>query len=61
MTSVYGVTYVGARDQILNRLQERHTLTDDKQAFSISCYAAKVLSSSAFYFKELEMLYKYLM
>lgn len=41
MTSVYGVTYVGARDQIMNRLQERHTVVDDNQAFNVSCYAAK--------------------
>eukprot|EP00250_Pteridium_aquilinum_P021406 c25112_g1_i1 orf=168-3746(+) len=41
MTSVYGVTYVGARDQIMNRLQERHAIDDDKKTFSVSCYAAK--------------------
>ncbi|KAI5079887.1 hypothetical protein GOP47_0005366 [Adiantum capillus-veneris] len=41
MTSVYGVTYVGARAQIMNRLQERPSINDDKQAFNLSCYAAK--------------------
>lgn len=41
MTSVYGVTYVGAREQIMSRLQERHSIENDKQAFGVSCYAAK--------------------
>lgn len=40
MTSVYGVTYVGARDQIKKRLMERG-LTDDAELFSCACYAAK--------------------
>ena len=42
MTSVYGVTYVGARDQIKRRLQEKGLITDDKMLFSAACYAAKV-------------------
>ncbi|XP_077237659.1 DNA-directed RNA polymerase 1B, mitochondrial-like [Tasmannia lanceolata] len=41
MTSVYGVTYIGARDQIRRRLKERGAITDDKDLFSASCYAAK--------------------
>ncbi|MCO5591279.1 hypothetical protein L7F22_045260 [Adiantum nelumboides] len=41
MTSVYGVTYIGARNQIMNRLQERPGMNDEKQAFNLSCYAAK--------------------
>ena len=42
MTSVYGVTYIGARDQIKRRLKERGVITDDKELFGASCYAAKV-------------------
>lgn len=41
MTSVYGVTYIGARDQIKRRLKERGALTDDADIFGASCYAAK--------------------
>ncbi|CAN6477441.1 unnamed protein product [Victoria cruziana] len=40
MTSVYGVTYIGARDQIKKRLKERATLPDE-QVFGASCYAAR--------------------
>ncbi|XP_078431396.1 DNA-directed RNA polymerase 1B, mitochondrial-like [Wolffia australiana] len=42
MTSVYGVTYVGAREQIKRRLKERGAIADDAELFSASCYAAKV-------------------
>uniref|UniRef100_A0A6N2N6W8 DNA-directed RNA polymerase n=1 Tax=Salix viminalis TaxID=40686 RepID=A0A6N2N6W8_SALVM len=42
MTSVYGVTYVGAREQIKRRLEEKGHITDDRLLFSASCYAAKV-------------------
>ncbi|KAJ0744625.1 putative DNA-directed RNA polymerase [Helianthus annuus] len=42
MTSVYGVTFVGAREQIKRRLQEKGHITDDQLLFSASCYAAKV-------------------
>lgn len=42
MTSVYGVTYVGAREQIMRRLHEKGLITDDRQLFNASCYAAKV-------------------
>ncbi|XP_024023271.1 DNA-directed RNA polymerase 2B, chloroplastic/mitochondrial [Morus notabilis] len=42
MTSVYGVTYIGARDQIMRRLKERGLMLDDKDLFGCACYAAKV-------------------
>ncbi|WVZ70612.1 hypothetical protein U9M48_019261 [Paspalum notatum var. saurae] len=42
MTSVYGVTYVGAREQIKRRLKERGLIADDAELFGASCYAAKV-------------------
>lgn len=42
MTSVYGVTYVGAREQIKRRLAEKGQITDDSLLFTASCYAAKV-------------------
>ncbi|XP_078438342.1 DNA-directed RNA polymerase 3, chloroplastic-like [Wolffia australiana] len=42
MTSVYGVTYVGAREQIKRRLEERGLINDDKLLYRVSCYAAKV-------------------
>lgn len=42
MTSVYGVTYIGAREQIRRRLKERDIIADDAQLFGASCYAAKV-------------------
>ncbi|XP_030468884.1 DNA-directed RNA polymerase 2B, chloroplastic/mitochondrial isoform X1 [Syzygium oleosum] len=41
MTSVYGVTYIGARDQIKRRLKERGAIMDDTELFRASCYAAK--------------------
>ena len=42
MTSVYGVTYVGAREQIKKRLKERGAIADESELFSASCYMAKV-------------------
>lgn len=42
MTSVYGVTYVGAREQIKRKLIEKGHITDERMLFSASCYAAKV-------------------
>ncbi|XP_058067741.1 DNA-directed RNA polymerase 3B, chloroplastic isoform X2 [Magnolia sinica] len=45
MTSVYGVTYVGAREQIKRRLEEKGNITDDRLLFRASCYAAKVIAS----------------
>ncbi|XP_042464246.1 DNA-directed RNA polymerase 2, chloroplastic/mitochondrial-like isoform X1 [Zingiber officinale] len=41
MTSVYGVTYIGAREQIKRRLKERDMMADDTELFRASCYAAK--------------------
>ncbi|KAL6603080.1 hypothetical protein ACP70R_043441 [Stipagrostis hirtigluma subsp. patula] len=42
MTSVYGVTYIGARQQIAKRLQEKGLITDDKLLYDVSCYATRV-------------------
>lgn len=42
MTSVYGVTYIGARDQIKRRLKERGAIADDSELFGAACYASKV-------------------
>ncbi|XP_020579959.1 DNA-directed RNA polymerase 1B, mitochondrial-like [Phalaenopsis equestris] len=42
MTSVYGVTYIGAREQIKKRLKERNAIPDDSELFNASCYAARV-------------------
>ncbi|XP_057767787.1 DNA-directed RNA polymerase 3, chloroplastic [Salvia miltiorrhiza] len=42
MTSVYGVTYVGAREQIKRRLEEKGVIRDDKILFNAACYAARV-------------------
>lgn len=42
MTSVYGVTYIGARDQIKKRLTERGSIADEAELFRAACYAAKV-------------------
>ena len=41
MTSVYGVTYVGARTQISNRLRERG-FEDNREMYLVSCYSARV-------------------
>ena len=52
MTSVYGVTYIGARQQITKRLQEKGLITDDKLLYDVSCYATRVsniLVSSIFW------------
>ncbi|PSC74843.1 DNA-directed RNA polymerase chloroplastic mitochondrial [Micractinium conductrix] len=42
MTSVYGVTFVGARAQIGNRLKERG-FEDSPFMYKVSCYSAKVI------------------
>lgn len=47
MTSVYGVTYIGARDQIKRRLKERGAISDDAEIFGCACYAAKVMEISS--------------
>ena len=41
MTSVYGVTYVGARTQISNRLRERG-FEDNREMYLVACYSARV-------------------
>ena len=35
MTSVYGVTFIGARQQIMKRLQEKGHFTDDKLLYDL--------------------------
>lgn len=43
MTSVYGVTFIGARLQILNRLKERCPIAvDPVDTYRAAGYAAKV-------------------
>lgn len=46
MTSVYGVTFVGAREQIQKRLKERNfnVADDGNHLFRASSYAAKVIT-----------------
>ncbi|KAF5939396.1 hypothetical protein HYC85_023655 [Camellia sinensis] len=46
MTSVYGVTYICARDQIKRRLKERNAIADDTELFGAAYYAAKVRAGS---------------
>ena len=52
MTSVYGVTFIGARDQIMRRLEERAAVSDETELFAASCYAAKVSRALLFMQKE---------
>jgi DNA-directed RNA polymerase len=40
MTSVYGVTHVGARQQIQNRLKERGAVDDENTRYRVATYAA---------------------
>ena len=40
MTSVYGVTHVGARQQIQNRLKERGAIDDEDARYRVALYAA---------------------
>ncbi|XP_014495967.1 DNA-directed RNA polymerase 3B, chloroplastic [Vigna radiata var. radiata] len=42
MTSVYGVTFIGAREQIKRRLEEKGLIDDDRLLYAAACYAAKV-------------------
>lgn len=46
MTSVYGVTFIGARNQIKNRLKEKGVTEDEALLFQLSMYATKVTLSS---------------
>lgn len=58
MTSVYGVTYIGARDQIKRRLKERAAMEDDNELFACACYAAKVSCFTKFIFPfEMKFMY----
>lgn len=57
MTSVYGVTLVGAKDQISQRLKERASIGNERQLFSASCYAAKVSHQTAICFEKMSHLY----
>jgi len=41
MTTVYGVTYIGARDQILRQLKDRRDLFDQEHVFALSAYLAR--------------------
>ena len=42
MTSVYGVTWVGAREQVQNRLRDKGWAVTDDLTFKVSTYAATV-------------------
>lgn len=42
MTSVYGVTFIGARDQIFRQLKDQHFLKNDDEEFKASTYVAKL-------------------
>lgn len=46
MTSVYGVTFVGARMQIQNRLKERGAISAEGLRYRAACYAAKMTLSA---------------
>ena len=41
MTSVYGVTHIGARQQIQNRLKERDAVEDENLRYKMANYAAR--------------------
>jgi len=43
MTNVYGVTFVGARQQIENRLKEKKDIVPENKIFSASTYVAKLV------------------
>lgn len=46
MTSVYGVTWVGAREQVQNRLKDKGWVASDNLTFKVSMYAASVRAPS---------------
>jgi DNA-directed RNA polymerase len=56
MTSVYGVTFIGARNQIMSRLKERG-LGDEQEMFRAACYAAKVSRKSHWSFVVLALVF----
>ncbi|KAF5938968.1 hypothetical protein HYC85_023227 [Camellia sinensis] len=41
MKSLYGMTCIGARDQIKKRLKDRCAIEDEDELFAASCYATK--------------------
>eukprot|EP00898_Chlorokybus_atmophyticus_P007535 jgi/Chlat1/7783/Chrsp66S09167 len=41
MTSVYGVTFVGARNQIMARLKEKNVIADHRELYLAACYMAR--------------------
>ncbi|KAI9082859.1 hypothetical protein K1719_035189 [Acacia pycnantha] len=45
-----GVTYVGARDQIMRRLKDRGAISDNQKLFVAACYAANVRGKELFVF-----------
>ena len=57
MTSVYGVTYAGAKDQIRQRLKERSSIENERHLFTASCYAAKVSHQTAICIEKMSHLY----
>jgi DNA-directed RNA polymerase len=46
MTSVYGVTWVGAREQIQKRLKERKEIDNEEMEYKCACYLATVTLKS---------------
>lgn len=46
MTSVYGVTFIGARQQIKNRLKEKGVTEDEALLWQLSMYATRVTFAS---------------
>ncbi|XP_028100434.1 DNA-directed RNA polymerase 2A-like isoform X2 [Camellia sinensis] len=42
MKSLYGMTCIGAHDQIKKRLKDRCAIEDEDELFAASCYATKV-------------------
>ena len=48
MTSVYGVTFIGARQQISQRLKERGLKATQEDYYRAACYAATVSSSHTY-------------
>ncbi|XP_028065902.1 DNA-directed RNA polymerase 2A-like isoform X2 [Camellia sinensis] len=41
MKSLYGMTCIGAHDQIKKRLKDRCAIEDEDELFAASCYATK--------------------
>lgn len=46
MTSVYGVTFIGAREQISRQLKDRKIYETNSERFKASCYLATVTLKS---------------